>query len=186
LRAACTGATRHKELVAVLLYQFGALQGVLAQFDRRIEHVKCHGALAFDVACEAWACEAMVDAIRRFDPTLILVAMAGSQSVEQAKAAGLRVIEEGFADRGYDRNGRIVPRAHPKALLKDIDEVKAQVSAMAAGLPMPTVDGGVVTLPASTFCLHSDTPSAGVFATQLRTALEADGVQIRPISALLR
>jgi UPF0271 protein len=176
----------HDELVSVLLYQFGALQGVLGQFGHKVRHVKCHGALSFDVAYEDWACAALIQAIQHFDPTMTYVAMAASPSVAQAKAAGLHVIEEGFADRGYDRCGRIVPRNHPNALLTDASAVVAQVVAMASGTGLITVDGSIIDLPAQSFCLHSDTPSAGKFARQLVAALQSKGFRIKALADLDR
>jgi len=177
-------AMSHDELVAVLLYQFGALQGVLAQFGEKVRHVKCHGALAFDVAYEGWACEAMIEAIRTFDPSMALVAMAGTASVAQARAAGLRVVEEGFADRGYDTHGRLVPRNHRKALFEDPRDAVRQVVAMARGTPFPAADGTEISLPSRSICLHADTPAAGKFARAIRDTLAAEGIAVRPLSRL--
>ncbi len=177
-------ALSRDELISVLLYQFGALQGVLAQFDRQVCHVKCHGALAFDVAYEDWACDAMVGAIKIFDPSMVLVAMAGSPSIDQARAAGIRVVEEGFADRGYDTNGRLVPRNHPKALFEDPRDAARQVVAMSRDGTVTAVDGTCIPLYARSFCLHSDTPSAGDFARAIIDMVESEGIEIKPLSEL--
>ncbi len=174
----------HDDLVAVLLYQFGGLQGVLAQFDQRILHVKCHGALAFDAAYEDWACDALIEAIRIFDPAMVLVAMAGSPSIERARAAGIRVVAEGFIDRGYDSNGRLVPRSHPKALIQDPEDGARQVIAMARDGYVTAVDGTRVPLSARSFCLHSDTPSADVFAPAFIAAIKKEGIDIKPLGEL--
>ncbi len=173
-----------EELVSVLLYQFGALQGLLSHFDQCVRHVKCHGALAFDVAYEDWACAAMVRAIKLFDPSMVLVAMAGTNSVAQARTAGIRVVEEGFADRGYDSEGHLVPRSHPKALFENPEDAACQVIAMAREGVITTVDGDQIPLRAQTFCLHSDTPSAGEFARAIIRALEIEEIGVTPLSGL--
>ncbi len=175
----------HDELVATLLFQFGALQAVLKRFGAKIQHVKCHGALAFDVAYLEPPCAALIEAMQCFDPALVMVAMAGSPSVNHGRAAGITVIEEGFADRGYASNGQLVPRDHPKALLTESTAIAAQVLAMARGTGLQTVDGKIIDLPARTFCLHSDTPAAGKFAARLKRELEVRSIAIRPIAELV-
>ena len=52
----------------------------------------------------------MIDAIKMYDPELVLVALAGSNLVEQARAAGLKVVSEAFADRAYNSDGSLSRR----------------------------------------------------------------------------
>jgi len=172
------------ELVAVLLYQFGALQGVLKAHGEWVRHVKCHGALYFDIAEEAWACDCLIAAVKAFDPAIILVLPAATPSVAQARAAGLTVVEEGYADRGYGRDGRILPRDHPKALIASAEDAARQVIGMARDGQVTADDGSPVPLSARTFCLHSDTPAAGVFARAIAEAVRRDGIDIKPLGAL--
>lgn len=175
----------HDELVAVLLYQFGALQGVLRQVDKTIRHVKCHGALSFDVAYEQWACDAMAEAIRLFDPSMVLVLMAGSPSVAWSQAAGIKVIEEGFLDRRYGPDGRLVSRHDPRALHETPEDAAGQLIDFVKHGRVTAVDGSHVALRPRTFCLHSDTPAAGAFAAAIRNAVEREGLTIRPLSDLI-
>lgn len=172
------------ELVAVLLYQFGALQGVLTAHGERVRHVKCHGALYFDIAEEAWACDCLIAAVKAFDPTMTLVLPAGTPCVDQARAAGLAAVEEGYADRGYGTDGRILPRHHPKALIDSATDAARQVIGMSRDGRVTTDDGSTIPLRARTFCLHSDTPSAGEFARAIVEAVRRDGIDIKPIGAL--
>lgn len=175
----------HDELVAVLLYQFGALQGVLRQVDKTIRHVKCHGALSFDVAYERWACDAMAEAIRLFDPSMVLVVMAGSPSVAWSQAAGIKVIEEGFLDRRYGPDGRLVSRHDSRALHETPEDAAGQLIDFVKHGRVTAVDGSHVALRPRTFCLHSDTPAAGAFAAAIKDATEREGLSIRPLSDLL-
>jgi len=67
-----------KDLEATLLYQIGALQAIAAAEGGRVTHVKPHGAL-HNVACadEAVA-STVVNALRKLDPSMILLAPAYS------------------------------------------------------------------------------------------------------------
>ena len=115
------------ELEAVLLYQFGALSAVLKGIGARMEHVKCHGALSFDISYEERFCGVMVSAVKKFDPQMIVIFMAESPGLAFGRANGLRVAAEGYVDRGYDRTGRLVPRDHPKALLQTPEEAAKRI-----------------------------------------------------------
>ncbi len=172
------------ELVAVILYQLGALQGVLAAHGQRVRHVKCHGALAFDVAQEEWACAALIRAIETFDPSMTLVLLAGTPGVEQARAGDISVVEEAYIDRGYDTRGRLLPRAHPKALIADAGDAVRQLIGIARDGLVTADNGARIPLTARTFLLHCDTPAAGAFAAAIADATEREDIEIRRLGDL--
>jgi UPF0271 protein len=43
------------------------------------------------------------------------------------------------------------------------------------------ITGSVIPMPIETLCVHGDTPGAAQIAAQLRAALEAAGVDVRPL-----
>lgn len=73
-------------------------------------------------------------------------------------------IAEGFADRRYMEDGRLMPRSQPGAVLEDPDEIKRQVLELA-----PKVDS---------ICLHGDTPGCLEFAEMVRKTLEDAGYEV--------
>src|SRR5689334_16376262 len=87
----------------------------------RLRHVKLHGALYNQVSRDPLLAEAIVSDLARLWPDLIVYALAGSQFARAAKARGLRVAEEVFADRTYQRDGSLTARSQPNALI-DIDD----------------------------------------------------------------
>ena len=87
---------------------------------------------------------------------------------------------EAFADRGYASDGRLVPRSHPLALLRDPAEVAERVLRIATEGTLLAVDGTLVAVPARSICTHGDTPGAVGLARAVRTRLEAAGVAITP------
>jgi 5-oxoprolinase (ATP-hydrolysing) subunit A len=173
------------DLEAVILYQLGALSGLLAAHRSRIQHVKCHGALQFDVSYEEHACRALISAIKKFDPSIIVVLLSGAPMVQFAKASGLTVAEEIAIDRGYDREGRMLPRSHAQALLSDPAEVAIRIARLVRSGELVAHDGSIVRVSADTVCLHSDSPGAEAFVPAIRRALDREGVKIRPIGEFL-
>ncbi|MBC3762212.1 LamB/YcsF family protein [Quadrisphaera oryzae] len=171
------------ELVADVLYQLGALAGLARAAGTRVSYVKPHGALYTTAAGAGVHGEAVVEAVRRFDPELPLVALAGSPLLDLARAAGLRTVAEAFADRGYTATGALVDRRSPGALVTDPSEVAARVVRLVTEGVVRSVDGADVPVRAESVCVHGDSPGAVAVARAVRSALEAAGVQVRAASS---
>ena len=168
-----------REIREAVIYQVGALAGIAAAAGARLVHVKPHGALYNRAAIDAAAAEAIACAVRDIDPSLALVGLAGSLLPAAGRAAGLRVLEEGFADRRYTARGLLAPRGEAGAMIEDPAEAAAQVLAMVCEGKVSAIDGEPVMLRVDTVCLHGDGPQAVVFAHQLRRALSGAGVVVR-------
>jgi UPF0271 protein len=168
-----------REIREAVIYQVGALAGIAAAAGARLVHVKPHGALYNRAAIDAAAAEAIACAVRDIDPSLALVGLAGSLLPAAGRAAGLRVLEEGFADRRYTARGLLAPRGEAGAMIEDPAESAAQVLAMVCEGKVSAIDGEPVMLRVDTVCLHGDGPQAVVFAHQLRRALSGAGVVVR-------
>ena len=78
-----------------------------------MQHVKAHGALYNMAARDARLADAIARAIAACDPSLIMFGLPNSPMIEAGRAAGLRVAAEGFADRAYEPDGSLTPRAAP-------------------------------------------------------------------------
>lgn len=169
-------------LVDLVLYQIAALAGLAAAEGVSLSHVKPHGALYTMAACDPRVARAIAEATRQADPSLVLFGLAGSMGLDVAREAGLRVAAEGFADRGYERDGRLRARELPGAVLADVSQVADRALQMAKKGSIETVDGALIELPVETICLHGDTPGAADLARAVRARLERHGIEIRPPS----
>jgi 5-oxoprolinase (ATP-hydrolysing) subunit A len=167
------------ELVADVLYQLGALAGLARAAGTRVSYVKPHGALYNAAAGGGAHGEAVVEAVRRFDADLPLVALAGSPLLELARGAGLRTVAEAFADRGYEATGELVDRREPGALVTDPAEVARRVVRLVVEGVVASVDGTDVAVAAESVCVHGDSPGSVAVARAVRGALEAAGVEVR-------
>ena len=172
------------ELTADVIYQIGALDGLCRVAGTKVAYVKPHGALYTTAAVDRRQAEAVVAAVRAYDPALPLMGLAGSVLLEVADAAGLRTVAEAFADRGYTADGRLVPRREPHALVTDPGEVTERVVRLATEGRVRAVDGTDVVVRADSVCVHGDTPGAVELATAVRRELERAGVRIAPFVAV--
>ncbi len=94
------------ELVADVLYQIGALEAFCRRHGTSVRYVKAHGALYNDLADNEELAAAFGDALLAYGGDLAALVLAGSTSVGVLAQQGVRVVREGFADRGYTAGGR--------------------------------------------------------------------------------
>ena len=166
------------DLTADVLYQLGALEAFAKAAGSRVRYVKPHGALYNRIARDPVQAAAVVEAIRRYDPALPLLTLPGSAAMEAAREAGVPTVAEGFADRAYTGEGRLVSRREPGAVLHDPERVAARAVVMATEGRVETIDGGQVEVEVHSLCVHGDTPGAVDLARAVRSALEEAGVPL--------
>ena len=167
------------EVRAGVLYQIGALAAIARAEGGRLAHVKPHGQLYNQAAKDPLLAEAIVDAVRSFDPALRFVGLAGSLMIDAARRAGLQPVEEVFADRGYLADGSLVPRGRPGALIEDEAAALAQTLSLVREHRLTAVDGSRVAVNAQSVCLHGDGAHALAFARRIRARLAAEGIEVR-------
>ena len=167
------------DLVADVIYQIGALQGLAQAAGTRITYVKPHGALYNTIAHDSAQARDVIAAIRAVDANLALVALAGSPLVRWAQDAGLRVVAEAFADRAYTPQGTLVSRREPGAVLHDSALVASRMLRLVRDGVIEAVDGSLARVQAQSICVHGDSPGAVEMARAVRMALESDGVVVR-------
>ena len=166
------------ELTADVLYQLGALEAFAKAAGSRVRYVKPHGALYNRIARDPVQAAAVVEAIRRYDPALPLLTLPGSVAMEAAGEAGIPSVGEGFADRAYTAEGRLVSRREPGAVLHDPEQVAARAVVMATEHRVEAAGGEQVAVEVRSLCVHGDTPGAVDLARAVRTALEHAGVTL--------
>ena len=172
-----------EDLTAEVIYQIGALQALAAAAGTRVAYVKPHGALYNTIATDARQADAVIAGVLAVTPSLPLVCLAGAPVLERARAAGLPVVAEAFADRAYTADGGLLPRTRPDAVLHDPALIAARMLLLVREGCVEAVDGSIVRLAARSICVHGDSPGAVAIAGHLRAALAGAGVALRPFAA---
>lgn len=166
------------DLRALLRYQLGALQAMLRAEGGRMAHVKPHGALYNLSARDPDTARIIAEEVARCDPQLKLYGLAGSCSIEAARERGLTAVGEAFAERRYDRHGRLCPRSQPGAVIDSVEASMQQVRSVMERGVVTADDGSQVRIDAATLCLHGDRPDVLDFARALHATVEAAGREI--------
>jgi UPF0271 protein len=141
--------------------QVGTLDAIARAEGVAVRYVKPHGALYHRVIDD----EEQARAVLAGSGDLPVMGMAGALVLDLARAAGRVVVHEGFPDRGYDADGRLLPRDRPGAVLTGADRIAARAVELAAEV--------------DSLCVHGDTPGAVAHARAVRAALEAAGWSVR-------
>ena len=160
----------------LILSQVGELMAIGQAEGLRLSHVKPHGALYNMSARDPTLADAIAEAVAHIDPRLILVGLAGSELLVAGTARGLTVAAEGFADRAYQRDGRLVPRGQEGALIYDESTVVSRAHALIHDDTIAAIDGSLLHRHIDTLCVHADTPGAVRLAHALRTMFDDGGI----------
>ena len=126
-----------------------------------VAYVKLHGALYHAASGDLGVARAALRGANAAlgAPTVVtVIGPAEGATREAARELGLGYAREGFADRGV-RDGALVPRGEPGALIDDPAKAAARARELAASV--------------DTICVHGDGPNALAIARAVRRALDA-------------
>lgn len=176
----------HEEAKAYTLYQISALGGMCKAAGVKLSHVKPHGAMYNMAGKDYELSKAICEAIKEYDPSLIVMGLAGSQMVKAARDMGLKTAEEVFADRAYEEDGSLVARSKPGAMIEDEDEAIARVIRMIKEGKVQAITGNDIDIKADSVCVHGDGEKALLFVEKIRKALTDEGIEICPLEEVCR
>jgi UPF0271 protein len=166
-------------ITELVVQQVAALADIAKAEGVGLRHVKPHGALYNMSARRADIAEAIASAVAALDAALVVVGLPESELLAAALRHGLSVAAEGFADRSYERDGRLTPRHVAGAVLTDQYEAAERVVRMVRDGTVIARDGSTISLKVDTICVHGDTPGAADLAAAVREGLEHAGVEVR-------
>lgn len=152
------------EVEELIIEQFEHLRRLASEVGLALHFVKPHGALYNQAQRQAEVADGVIAAVTRLG--LPVLGQPGSLLEVKARERGVRYIAEGFPDRRYRPDGRLVSRSEPDAVLMDPAEVEAQVVRL--------VEQGLATL-----CIHGDDPRAVDNADRVRSILMSHGITLK-------
>jgi len=144
--------------------QVDLLSAIAQAAGTSVRYVKAHGALYNRAADD----EEQALALLAGSGDLPVLGLPGSAVLRLAAQQGRVVVGEGFPDRGYTAEGRLVPRSEPGALVEGVDQVAANAVRLAGTGEVRTV------------CVHGDSPGAVATAHAVRDGLVRAGFDVCP------
>lgn len=164
-------------LKAELTYQISAIKGMVESLDYTLSHVKPHGALYNDMVKDDDLCDLVVKVIKSIDPDLKIYVLAGSSAKEICKLNKMQFVNEGFADRRYDKVDQLRSRSLIGAVVHKKDEVLNQIDLFTKN-KVKLYNGELYNLKVDSICLHSDTAGAIELSKNIFNHLRESDVNI--------
>jgi len=163
-----------------LIYQLGALREFARLHDMKVQHVKTHGALHMVSARDEELSRAIIEAVQKVDPELLLFCSTrASVTYEVAQKMGQPVVVEAYADRGYNDDGQIV---FTRSVAEELDpeEVGDRVIRAVTEGKVKAESGRDIDIDCDSVCVHGDTPGAVKLAEVIARKLAENGIEVRP------
>jgi UPF0271 protein len=167
-----------KDLYRIIYEQIEFLAHIAISNGLKIQHVKPHGALYNMAANDRRLAFIFCNAVQSYDEELMIYGLSGSQIVKIADGMGMKSCNEVFADRTYQQNGELTPRASANALIGDDNDALQQVLNMIQTGTVKSTDGSTIHIQAETICIHSDGKHALTFARRIHELMKEHGIQI--------
>ncbi len=139
--------------------QVGHLYELASKIGVSLTHVKPHGALYQMAMSDLVLADAVGEGVREVDGNLILVGLAEAPALLRWRQLGFGVLAEGFADRGYQRDGTLVPRSEPGAVITDPSQAVQQMKNLLLTGKVKCLTGEWISVTCQTVCIHGDNPS---------------------------
>ncbi|KAI1204734.1 LamB/YcsF [Annulohypoxylon truncatum] len=148
------------DMYASVLYQVGALAGILAAEGVPLNHVKPHGELYFYVQRDADIRNAVLCAVKAFN--VPIYGLPTKHMVEDCQRLGLKLIPEFYADLNYDDEAQLMSVAESVPAIPQL--VAGRISMFVKSGQVYSKSGKRVDIPVDrqgfSICIHSDLPGA--------------------------
>lgn len=174
-----------EEAKAYTLYQLGAMDAFCRSVGVPMQHVKPHGAFYNMAGKDYSLSRGICEAIKAFNPELIVLALSGGELLRCARDMGLRAASEVFADRAYEEDGSLVNRKKEGAMITDEDLAVERVVRMITEHKVQAITGRDIPIQADSICVHGDGAKALAFVEKIRTVLTEKGIQLAPLKDIV-
>ncbi len=147
-----------EEIMAFVSYQISAIDGMAKNQEIDLTYVKPHGALYNDMMAKQPVRDSIMQAVAEYHRPLRLTLLATPQADqyrEEAKALGIKLWFEAFADRCYDDDGTLLARSKPGAV-HTREKMLDQVRQICQHGTVTSVSGHTLNLAPDTLCVHGD------------------------------
>lgn len=161
------------EIKSMVIYQTGALQALCQANGTYLTYVKPHGMLNNDMMRDDDLIESIMQAISAYNKKLDFMIVATphwQKHNEMAKKYGINLLYEAFADRLYDDDGQLTPRAVENAVHDESATITEQVKHIKEGFVI-TRSGKEIDIHADCVCIHGDNSASIQAAPQIQELL---------------
>lgn len=174
-------AVSPQQIANYTTYQLGALDAFLRKYGMKMQHAKIHGAL-FSMAAESEEIsEAILRAIKDYNPDLLIIMQAATKTHHIAKKMGFNTYDEFYVDRGVQESGQLVFNYSWEDIGSSNEAAAMRLIRMLEQGEAVANTGKVIKVGAPTFCIHGDTPNVIDLAKTVKAKLIEYGYEIKAL-----
>ena len=165
-------------LCAAITEQTTALQAIVDELGGELSFVKPHGALYNDMVQNSELTLQVIKTIKRIEPKLKIMGLAGSHCREICGDLGMPFLGEAFADRRYADDGQLSPRSQDGAVITKPESAVEQIISIVEHARVESINGNWLPVKAQSICVHSDTSGALEHLKLIASRLSSRGLTI--------
>ncbi|MCV6629000.1 MAG: 5-oxoprolinase subunit PxpA [Flavobacteriaceae bacterium] len=166
-----------KDFRNIIGEQLGYFEKLAQKAEVSWKHIKAHGALYNDLSNDLALAKMYLEEVQKYGK--LLVVPSGSIIEKLAIQSGLGYLREGFADRAYHTNLKLVSRSKPGAVLHNKKLILKRLLLMIHDKQVHTVEGNLVSIEVDTVCVHGDNKAALEILVYLREELAKERILIQ-------
>jgi UPF0271 protein len=132
----------------------------LSKVNKKLHHIKPHGALYNAIAVDKDLAEIFISCSKNYLNNSFLYVPYQSQIEKVALENSINIKYEAFVDRNYTPDGNLVKRTFKEAVIHQPEKVLEHISLMVKHQKVKTIDKTLFSIQADTFCIHGDNENA--------------------------
>lgn len=168
----------HTELQKSIENQLDVFVSRLSIFNKKLHHIKPHGALYNLIAVDENFARTFIKSIKKYSKNTFLYVPYNSVIEKVAIENNIKIKHEAFADRNYNDDLTLVSRTSNNAMILNPKEVFNHVFLMVKKKKVTTISGLEKSIKADTFCIHGDAKNALEIVSYLYRNLKKEDIQI--------
>lgn len=170
-----------EEARAYVLYQTGALHGLLVSRGMKLQHIKPHGAFYRVLMKDEELSRKVAEAILELDKNLYWYMPVPNKSAAWATSMGVKVVGEMYVDMDYASDGSLAVRREQFSHEADPKQTASRLIRFLDSGKVQTTDGGELEIVADSVCVHGDTKNAPLTLRVIRDELKNQNIDVTSI-----
>ena len=162
-----------------LTSQINLMIKIAKDHNKRIHHVKPHGALYNLAFYDFKTCETIINCIKKIPYKVILFSQYKSLLSNLASKNGIKIYNEVFIDREYNDDLSLVSRENKNAITNDQDIINNKVLKIIKKNQITSINNVQMNIKADTFCIHGDNPNALIIMKSLMSFLNSHKISLK-------
>ena len=166
------------DLEKSLISQINLVIKIAKDHNKRIHHIKPHGALYNLAFYDFKTCETIINCIKKIPYKVILFSQYKSLLSNLASKNGIKIYNEVFIDREYNDDLSLVSRENKNAITNDQDIINNKVLKIIKKNQITSINNVQMNIKADTFCIHGDNPNALIIMKSLISFLNSHKISL--------